>query len=158
MWLNSENFFFFSSWEFLVSHSPPPHSSSIYSFLEMSLLTKWENRRPKDTCKKNPSRTKNNFQPTIIHFAPYVEHVSVQIFEHLYFSRRDRTAIVTTWKVQYISALNCTALNSQVFLIQNVKIYPKTCLDHNRSVEVKCICHFKDSYWLENIRVSSVQV
>lgn len=59
MWLNNENIFLFSSWEFLGFFFCQ-NSFSIYSFLEMSLLTKWENKRPKDTslAKRSPQEPK----------------------------------------------------------------------------------------------------
>lgn len=73
--LTMRTIFLFSSWEFL-SFFYCQNSSSICSFLEMLLLTKWENKAKRSfTCKKIPSQTKNNFQPTIICFATCMDYM-----------------------------------------------------------------------------------
>lgn len=95
-------------------------SSSIYPFLEVSLLAKWETRLPKDTSfAKNSTQYIAVTSMISLLILLFMWNVGLYSFlEHLYFSRIDRTAIVTIWKTLFISAVYCTSLSNQIFSAQ----------------------------------------
>lgn len=147
MWLNNEKYFSYPSLEFLGFFFP--QKFFLRWFLSWD-VTFDQMRKQKAkiyfTCKKIPSRIENNSSNLQSFTLLPMWNVCTAFWTLLFLQQRQDCYCenMENW-IHFCSELYCT---QQVFLMQNVKFYPKVCLDPNRTIEVKRLCHFQVSYWL----------